>query len=1043
MAFGLRFPDFTSATPEDDAALSPAMLAFLRGQQQDAGAPAASQAGATADTPTLPAQGRTGQPRIPFGVPMSPGPGGTDDASATAAPASRNAAPFGSMADAGARGVGASSGPLASSTPSVPSTPFSLSGFPGLASTPLRRSVIDPVTGNAQLSADALAAAPDPNEVVERGLVLPIGRTRAGQTVLASQGPVHALGKAIEGLPDAPQQAADAIGYFGDVAAGRKGVFDPSTGHVSDEAMGAAGTAAGFAMTGSIPFGVPAGALRTFGGRAAATADHAALDQATVMQAAGASPESIWQGTGWGLGRDGIARFEIPDDAARLRPHDGSPNTTLGSVLDHPALFEAYPQLRDVSVFHRPELGANAAANPSRNWIAANLDDPQALPSLLHEGQHIVQRTEGFAPGASPIDPALAAHPQVAEVAALRQRLAGIDNPQAMALADRADQSARMGAYRTAAGEVEARNVEARQAMTPTERAATPPWQTQDVPAERQWLPPQSQGAAVTGDAAHMKLGAEPSLDDLLASMQSQIDEFAKTATPDRPHTLVDPSAPSWDLYHGTSAGTDFGRFSVDVPRERGKTNAAPSEAGALYLSPAPAEAAHYAGDVLTDPYAGPAGPRIIRATVDPGKTELLDIPHMVLNDQGFVDRARAAYLSDAGDTPMNRRMFDNHIERTQAGLREHADIQQQVREMGHPEQPPYVPYAYSMAGAAVQMAKERGLDTAVLRGLSESNGGDQIIALTPNRVRSYYDPDHVLYSGGPGGAGIGAGAMAAAAGYGSDAKAAPASYADRVVGAESSGNATAKNPNSSATGAGQFIDSTWLDMMRRYRPDLAGSLPKDQLLALRNDPALSREMVGHYGEENGAKLRASGLPDTDATRYLSHVTGPKGAKALLSADRSTPAAQILDPAQVAANPFMKKMTAGQLTDWAAQKVSGSAPKMTMPGGSSGPGRFSLSGPTQAPIGSSNSSGPVPASALAGLTNIDAILAQMGAGGGAGSGKGGLGLTSGSSGSSGSDGPKPPAAPAPLQRRPFGFMTFAGQTPRKGAHPKTPTRGST
>ena len=46
-----------------------------------------------------------------------------------------------------------------------------------------------------------------------------------------------------------------------------------------------------------------------------------------------------------------------------------------------------------------------------------NLADPQALAALLHETQHIVQRHEGFAPGASPIDPALASHPQVAEVA--------------------------------------------------------------------------------------------------------------------------------------------------------------------------------------------------------------------------------------------------------------------------------------------------------------------------------------------------------------------------------------------------------------------------------------------------------------------------------------------------------------------------------------------------------------------------------------------------------------------------------------------------
>ena len=170
--------------------------------------------------------------------------------------------------------------------------------------------------------------------------------------------------------------------------------------------------------------------------------------------------------------------------------------------------------------------------------------------------------------------------------------------------------------------------------------------------------------------------------------------------------------------------------------------------------------------------------------------------------------------------------------------------------------------------------------------------------------------------------------------------------YTDQVVTAESGGNATAKNPRSSATGLGQFIDSTWLDQVAKYRPDLAG-LPQDQILALRNDPDISKEMIQHYGDENGAKLRAAGLPDTDGTRYLSHFAGPGGARAVLSADPSTPVVQVLQPGQVSANPFVRPMTAGQLVDWANGKVGGGAPTMKMPGGSSAPAAFSLSGPSQ------------------------------------------------------------------------------------------------
>ena len=62
----------------------------------------------------------------------------------------------------------------------------------------------------------------------------------------------------------------------------------------------------------------------------------------------------------------------------------------------------------------------------------------------------------------------------------------------------------------------------------------------------------------------------------------------------------------------------------------------------------------------------------------------------------------------------------------------------------------------------------------------------------------------------------------------------------DRIIRVESGGNSSAKNPLSSATGLGQFISSTWLRMMRTYRPDLARSLSAAEQLALRFDPTLS-----------------------------------------------------------------------------------------------------------------------------------------------------------------------------------------------------------
>ena len=44
----------------------------------------------------------------------------------------------------------------------------------------------------------------------------------------------------------------------------------------------------------------------------------------------------------------------------------------------------------------------------------------------------------------------------------------------------------------------------------------------------------------------------------------------------------------------------------------------------------------------------------------------------------------------------------------------------------------------------------------------------------------------------------------------------------EQIIRVESDGDPNAKNKRSSATGLGQFLDETWLDMIRAHRPDLA-----------------------------------------------------------------------------------------------------------------------------------------------------------------------------------------------------------------------------
>ncbi len=153
---------------------------------------------------------------------------------------------------------------------------------------------------------------------------------------------------------------------------------------------------------------------------------------------------------------------------------------------------------------------------------------------------------------------------------------------------------------------------------------------------------------------------------------------------------------------------------------------------------------------------------------------------------------------------------------------------------------------------------------------------------------------------------------------------------ADQIVGAESGGDAAATNPNSSATGAGQFIASTWLDTLAKHRPDLTGS--PDELLALRKDPQLSKDMTAAYASDNAGILSKAGVPVTPGTTYLAHFAGPGGAVGLLNADPATPAGSILGSAAVKANPFLANMSAGDVAAWANRKMGGQAAPMSMAG---------------------------------------------------------------------------------------------------------------
>ncbi|WP_298243766.1 hypothetical protein [uncultured Bradyrhizobium sp.] len=150
----------------------------------------------------------------------------------------------------------------------------------------------------------------------------------------------------------------------------------------------------------------------------------------------------------------------------------------------------------------------------------------------------------------------------------------------------------------------------------------------------------------------------------------------------------------------------------------------------------------------------------------------------------------------------------------------------------------------------------------------------------------------------------------------------------DKIISAESSGNlkkANQPNKTSSALGLGQFINGTWLEMIKRLKPELARGKSDAEILELRKDADLSKEMTASYAAENQARLRRAGVPVTPTSTYLMHFAGPGGGVKLMKADPNTPVESILDDNAIKANPFLRGKTASWVISWANKKMEHAA----------------------------------------------------------------------------------------------------------------------
>lgn len=197
----------------------------------------------------------------------------------------------------------------------------------------------------------------------------------------------------------------------------------------------------------------------TAAGIGARTADSAALRRAEALEKSGTDNETIRQETGWYRGMDGQWRFEIDDSGAAfsrsgeaqysadnadyarytqlmnrmltgelteaehaellgLDKKNGSTkkelarridegNATLREIMQHNALFEAYPEIAETKVkFADMPSGTAGSYNRETNTITLDTklkyDANEALDALMHEVQHRVQAAEDFASGTNP-----------------------------------------------------------------------------------------------------------------------------------------------------------------------------------------------------------------------------------------------------------------------------------------------------------------------------------------------------------------------------------------------------------------------------------------------------------------------------------------------------------------------------------------------------------------------------------------------------------------------------------------------------------------
>lgn len=254
-----------------------------------------------------------------------------------------------------------------------------------------------------------------------------------------------------------------------------------------------------------------------FIGKGAKTWDVLQAQKALDMEKAGTAARHIWKETGTWKAPDGMWRQEIPDNKAFYDPEAlsdlklNNPNfdylkhtQPLGGVIDHKALYQAYPDVGDIKTHFMPvdRMRGSSGSYAAKHDRMTLTDTPKDQSSIaLHEIQHAIQHREGWNPGGSPSQFSdqvpyedLISRVNKQQDAYLRAKESGGIDPstglsQSM-IGDHIDKMIKKindwkspdEQYRLLAGEAEARATQARIPLDAAQRRALFPEDSYDVP---------------------------------------------------------------------------------------------------------------------------------------------------------------------------------------------------------------------------------------------------------------------------------------------------------------------------------------------------------------------------------------------------------------------------------------------------------------------------------------------------------------------------------------------------------------------------------